>query len=66
RLVVLEDDLPRSASDTVEPFYFGPSKIDKLPARSGIALIRSDEQGKLKLPKGWGDWKKAKVLESAK
>lgn len=62
RLVMLEDDLPRSISKTVEPFYFGPSRADKLPARSGIALIRTDEKGKLKLPEGWGSWEKAKEL----
>lgn len=66
RLVVLEDDLPRSASKSVEPFYFGPSRADKLPARSGIALIRTDELGRLKLPEGWGNWKKAKELKEAK
>jgi hypothetical protein len=66
RLVMLEDDLPRSISKTVEPFYFSPSRVDKLPARSGIALIRTDEKGKLKLPEGWGNWGKAKELVSAK
>lgn len=66
RLVMLEDDLPRSISKTVEPFYFSPSQADKLPARSGIALIRTDEKGKLKLPEGWGSWGKAKELEAAK
>jgi hypothetical protein len=63
RLVEVEDGLPASSGEQVEPFYFGASPADLFPLPSGIALIRPDEVGKLRLPDGWGDWADAEELE---
>jgi hypothetical protein len=63
RLIEVEDDIAPSLGGDLEPFYFPPSPEDKLPAPSAIALIRTDEFGKLRLPEGWGDWSKVRRLE---
>ena len=63
RLVGVEDGLPASSGEQVEPFYFGASPADLFPLPSGIALIRPDEVGRLRLPDGWGDWADAEELE---
>ena len=63
RLIELEDGIPPTASTVIEPFYFGPSVRDNLPAPSGIALIRPDEFRCLDLPEDWGDWDRAEELE---
>jgi len=63
RLVELEDNIPPSATEFVEPFYFEPSPSDKLPAPSGIALIRPDEFRRLELPEEWGSWDLAEELD---
>ena len=63
RLLELEEGIPPSASDIVEPFRFAPSIPDHLPAPSGIALIRPDEYRKLDLPEEWGGWDSAEELE---
>lgn len=62
RLVEIEDNLPASATGQVEPFYFDASPVDGVSAPSGIALIRPSEEGKLRLPDGWGDWASAVEL----
>ncbi len=56
RLIELDDEMVTSLSGEVEPFYFDPSPEDNVTVPSGIAIIRSDEYGKLTLPEGWGDW----------
>ena len=56
RLLELTDQVPTSAEGQVHPFYFRPSPKDSLPLPSAIAMIRSDEFGRLKLPPDWGDW----------
>ncbi len=63
RLVGVEDNIARSLSGEVEPFFFEPSPVDNLHAPSGIALIRPDEYGKLDLPRGWGKWEDAVKME---
>jgi len=62
RLIEVEDEIPPSIGDVIEPFYFDPSLQDDLPAPSGVALIRSDEIRRLQLPQGWGDWDHAEEL----
>ena len=66
RLVEVEDGIPASASGVLEPFYFAQSLRDNLNAPSAVALIRTDEFGKLELPQDWGDWDCAKELEIEK
>jgi hypothetical protein len=63
RLVEIDDMTAKSASGTVEAFYFDPSPEEGITAPSGIAIIRSDEYGKLDLPAEWGDWNDAEELE---
>lgn len=65
RLIELEEGIPPSPSNVVEPFHFNPSPGDKLTAPSGIALIRPDEFRKLELPEDWGRWDSAEELEIA-
>lgn len=62
RLVELTQQVPAGAEGRVIPFYFRPSLRHKLPAPSAIAMIRSEELGKLALPQGWGDWNDAVEL----
>src|SRR6266508_2541493 len=62
RLVELTDQVPESLDREVHPFYFRASPDDNLPAPSGIAMIRANEFGKLRLPAGWGDWNDAVEL----
>src|SRR5438067_1712192 len=56
RLIELIDQVPATADGEVRPFYFRASPQDNLPAPSAIAMIRGDEYGRLKLPRGWGEW----------
>jgi len=63
RLLELEECIPPSSGSDIEPFYFASSTRDQLPAPSGIALIRPDEFGRLKLPEDWGGWEVAEELE---
>ena len=63
RLIEVATDMPPSLSTAVEPFYFPPAPKHDLPAPSGIALIRLDEDRKLTLPAGWGGWDTAVELE---
>ena len=62
RLIELTDQVPANSDGNVQAFYFRPAPADNLPAPSAIALIRSDEFSKLKLPDGWGDWNDAIAL----
>lgn len=63
RVVGIGHDLIASPSGRVEPFYFDASPADDLPAPCAVALIRSDESGRLDLPEGWGEWSEAEELE---
>jgi hypothetical protein len=63
RLVELEKEMMRALSGKVEPFYFKFTPRVGLPISSGIAIIQTDEFGKLKLPRGWGTWEKAVELK---
>ena len=63
RLVELTDLVPESDDKELHPFFFRPSPQDNLPAPSGIAMIRPDEYGQLKLPDDWGGWDDAEELE---
>jgi hypothetical protein len=56
RLVEIMEQVPACTEGEVQPFYFRPAPQHNLPAPSGIAMIRADEFGKLRLPQGWGDW----------
>ncbi|MEW6112547.1 MAG: hypothetical protein AB1664_10500 [Thermodesulfobacteriota bacterium] len=63
RLIEIADNAISSLSGEVEAFYFDASPEADITVPSGIAIIRSDEYGKLALPEGWGDWKDAQELE---
>ena len=63
RLVELHSAVPSSDDGQVHPYFFRPSPADRLPAPSGVALIKPDEFGHLKLPVDWGDWNSAVELE---
>ena len=58
-MVSLLSEMPISDDGLLHPFYFRASPQDGLEAPSSVTLIRPEEFGKLKLPKGWGDWKDA-------
>lgn len=60
RLVEVDPTTP--PSDEVEPFYFEPDLAGGIPFRSAIALIRPDEESRIKLPRGWGSWSAARQI----
>jgi hypothetical protein len=62
RLLELEDGIPAALSGEVEPFYFDPSPEDNCPLPLGIAIIRNNEFGRLKLPEKWGAWESAREI----
>ena len=62
RLIELEEGIPPTPGEDVEPFRFAASPEDQLMAPSGVALIRPDEFGKLNLPDDWGGWEAAQEL----
>jgi hypothetical protein len=62
RLVEVATDMQASPDDEVQPFYFPAAPQYNMPALSGVALIRDGEDGKLKLPQGWGTWDNAELL----
>lgn len=59
RLIVLTDDVPVTRDGIVRPFYFRASVEDGLNAPSAVAMLRSEEVGKLQLPMRWGNWQDA-------
>lgn len=61
RLIEIEEAIPLSNIEEIEPVYFEPSSL--VPAPSGTAMIRSEEINKLKLPDGWGSWDDAQELK---
>jgi hypothetical protein len=61
RLVELTSVVPRTPEDdkVLRPFYFRAAPEDGIIAPSGIAMIRPEEFGHVKLPKGWPSWDQA-------
>ncbi len=48
-------------NDKVRPFYFGPSPTrDGISQESAIAMVLPEEDAKIPLPTGWGDWSNAR------
>lgn len=45
--------------EVIAPFYFGPNARRGVPCSSAVAMIRPEEEGKLRLPQGWGAWEDA-------
>ncbi|TDU66183.1 hypothetical protein EI77_03922 [Prosthecobacter fusiformis] len=64
RLVEVATDMQPSLIDNIQPFYFPASPEHNLPAPSGVALIRDGEDGRLGLPRGWGTWEEAELLNT--
>jgi hypothetical protein len=63
RLVGVTPTVPQSDDGDIHPFYFRADPGGDLPMPSGIALIRPQEVGKLRLPRKWGDWLRAVALD---
>jgi hypothetical protein len=59
---LIEVDELTISSDFVTPFYFRSDPQDGIPVPCGVALIRPEEVGSLKMPEGWGAWTDAKKL----
>lgn len=62
RLLELSTDMLPATGDEVEPVFFRPSPEHGQPALSGVAMIREDEYGTIKLPTEWGTWDEAVEL----
>lgn len=62
RLLEITQQVPVCTEGEVQPFYFRPAPQHNLPAPSGIAMIRDEQFGKLRLPPHWGDWTDAVEL----
>jgi hypothetical protein len=60
-LILVHQNTVVNPTNRVEPFYFDATA--RVPVPSGLAIIRPNEFGKLRMPKGWGDWKDALELE---
>lgn len=56
---------PTLEEETIAPFYFSPSTHNGIHYPSAISLIRPEEEGKLRLPVGWGTWDEAETLWEA-
>jgi hypothetical protein len=66
RLVEVDDTaVPSQADSVLTPFYFGASPSLGISYRSAIALIRPEDEQRIKLPKEWGDWSSAELLRVA-
>ena len=63
RLVELTNEIPVSGDGNLHPYYFRANITENLPVASGIALIRPEEFGKLRLPEKWGQWQSAVELK---
>ena len=63
RLVELTPQIPVADNGALQPFYFNPSPEDGLPSPSAMALIQPQEFGRLSLPKRWGTWDDAVLIE---
>ena len=48
--------------ETIAPFYFGPNARRGIHHSSAVALVRPEEEGKLRLPQGWGTWEDAVAI----
>ncbi len=53
---------PTLEDETIAPYYFGPDSRSGIRYPSAVTLIRPEEEGKLRLPAGWGTWEDAEVL----
>ncbi len=60
RLVEVDEITIPSDDAHVHPYYFSP--VPDFPYVSAVAMIRPDEERRLQLPDGWGDWDEAQVL----
>ena len=59
-IIVIETDAV-PWTEEVEPFYFDAST--EVPVTSGLAVIPPEQEGQLRLPEDWGDWKDRQELE---
>ena len=62
RLISLTDQTPQNHDGKVCPFHFRASPEYHLSYVSAVAMIRTEEFGKLNLPEGWGSWESAVEL----
>lgn len=53
---------PTLDDETIAPFYFGPDRRNGIHHPFAVALIRPEEEGRLRLPDGWGTWEDAVVI----
>ena len=53
---------PTLEEETIAPYYFGPDTRSGIRYPSAVALIRPEEEGRLRLPNGWGTWEDAVVI----
>lgn len=60
RLVEIGEDA--FSNEEVTPYHFGPVPAEGIPVPSGIAMVRPEEEGKIRLPEDWGDWNDGKEL----
>jgi hypothetical protein len=61
RLIEIDENTVASGTGAVEPFYFDSTDSDPIP--SGVAVIRPEEFGKLKMPEGWGEWSDGEEIQ---
>ena len=50
---------PTLEDEAIAPFYFGPDRRNGIYHPFAVTLIRPEEEGRLRLPDGWGRWEDA-------
>lgn len=63
---VYADAIPVRDGDPAAAFFFGPDIKGGVPYRYAIALVRPEEDRRIPLPNGWGEWSDGVILWEAK
>jgi hypothetical protein len=53
---------PTFEDEAIVPFYFGPDPRNGIHYPFAVTLIRPEEEGRLRLPDGWGTWEDAAAI----
>ncbi len=53
---------PTLEDEAIAPFYFGPDRRNGIHHPFAVTLIRPEEEGRLRLPDGWGMWEDAVAM----
>lgn len=64
RLIEVDQNVPPSQTEQIEPFYFAAAPVERLMLPSAIAIIHpSEDSPRMALPTDWGTWQIAEVWD---